>query len=538
MLIGILMMGMTQIAFSQSVSELATSLAVKSYSKKIEVVKKLVDTGDPAATTLLQAMLDGSLYSQKSDKRTVVAVKDGSQYVITDPLTGEKIGSVKKSALKKIKINNKVRTILKAGLGRLTLSDPEPERRIKAAKALFKNPAKEMLSPLAIALEQETDETVKGILIRSLAALQLVHGVTLEEQVTAIETLVPFGDPEVRSLLSGIERKLAKADANDVDATKLHNAVKTALETIERRLSTYSMVENIFQGLSLGSVLLLAAIGLAITFGVMGVINMAHGEMVMIGAYTTYVIQEICRTTLPGLFEYSIILAIPCAFLVAGAVGILIERGVIRFLYGRPLETLLATWGISLLLQQFVRTVFGPTNKEVGAPSWLSGAWEVTGGLSLTYNRIAIVFFSIAVLAALMLVLKKTHFGLQMRAVTQNRQMARSMGIKSSRVDAMTFGLGSGVAGMAGVALSQIDNVSPNLGQAYIIDSFMVVVFGGVGNLWGTLVGAGSLGIVNKFLEPYSGAVLAKILVLVAIILFIQKRPRGLFALKGRSVEG
>jgi urea transport system permease protein len=259
--------------------------------------------------------------------------------------------------------------------------------------------------------------------------------------------------------------------------------------------------------------------------------------MVMIGAYTTFVVQEIFRSTMPGAFDYCMLVAVPAAFVVTGIVGIGIERCIIRFLYGRPLETLLATWGLSLILQQAVRTIFGPTNREVGNPSWMSGAWEVAGGLTLTYNRIWIIVFAVLVFAALMLLIRRSSYGLQMRAVTQNRPMASSMGIRTGWVDAMTFGLGSGIAGMAGVALSQIDNVSPNLGQGYIIDSFMVVVFGGVGNLWGTIVGALSLGLVNKFLEPYSGAVLGKIFVLVAIILFIQKRPRGLFALRGRAVE-
>jgi urea transport system permease protein len=289
--------------------------------------------------------------------------------------------------------------------------------------------------------------------------------------------------------------------------------------------------------LSLGSVLLLAAIGLAITFGVMGVINMAHGEMVMLGAYVTFVIQEGFRAWAPAYFDLSLLLAIPAAFLVGGLVGIAIERGIIRFLYGRPLETLLATWGLSLVLQQLVRTGFGPTNREVGNPSWMSGAFELVGGLSFTYNRVWIIVFTVLVFAALMALMRWTGFGLEMRAVTQNRAMAGSVGIRSGTIDALTFGLGSGIAGMAGVALSQIDNVSPNLGQGYIIDSFLVVVFGGVGNLWGTLIGALSLGVANKFLEPFAGAVLGKILILVAVILFIQKRPRGLFALKGRAVE-
>src|SRR6056297_2404307 len=268
----------------------------------------------------------------------------------------------------------------------------------------------------------------------------------------------------------------------------------------------------------------------------MGVINMAHGEMVMLGAYTTFVVQEMFRTYLPEAFDLSLPVAIPVAFLVAGAVGIAIERGVIRYLYGRPLETLLATWGISLILQQAVRTVFGPTNREVGAPSYMSGGFEFLG-LAITYNRLWIIVFTLVVFACLLLVLRYSALGLQMRAVTQNRRMAASMGIRTGYVDAMTFGLGSGIAGIAGVALSQIDNVSPNLGQNYIIDSFMVVVFGGVGSLWGTFVSAMALGVTNKFLEPWAGAVLAKIMILVLLILFIQKRPRGLFALKGRAVE-
>jgi urea transport system permease protein len=313
-------------------------------------------------------------------------------------------------------------------------------------------------------------------------------------------------------------------------------AATSAIASIQSNLAMWSMVQNAWYGLSLGSVLLLAAIGLAITFGVMGVINMAHGEMVMIGAYTTFVVQEVIRTRYPQLFDYSLLIAVPLAFLVAGAIGVLIERGIIRFLYGRPLETLLATWGLSLVLQQAVRTMFGPTNREVGNPSWMSGAFEL-GQITITYNRLWILCFTLAVFVILLAMLRYTALGLEMRAVTQNRRMAASMGIATSRVDALTFGLGSGIAGIAGVALSQIDNVSPNLGQSYIIDSFMVVVFGGVGNLWGTLVGAFTLGIANKLLEPFAGAVLGKIALLVAIILFIQRRPRGLFALKGRAVE-
>ncbi len=298
----------------------------------------------------------------------------------------------------------------------------------------------------------------------------------------------------------------------------------------------WGVLQDVFYGLSLGSVLLLAAAGLAITFGVMGVINMAHGEIVMLGAYTTFVVQQALAAYAPGLAGAGVLIAIPAAFVVSGLVGIAIERCLIRFLYGRPLETLLATWGLSLALQQAVRSIFGPTNRAVATPEWLSGSFML-GGLTITVNRLAIIVFAALVIAGLMAVLRFTPLGVQMRAVTQNRRMAASMGIRTPWIDALTFGLGSGVAGIAGVALSQIDNVSPNLGQGYIIDSFLVVVFGGVGNLWGTVVSALTLGVVGKFVEPFAGAVLGKILVLVLVIAFIQRRPRGMFPLRGRAME-
>jgi len=359
------------------------------------------------------------------------------------------------------------------------------------------------------------------------AVITLKSDAGLADKQAAIATIAARNNRDAQAIL-----QTALSAAPD----ELKPAIQGGIDTIARNLAVWDVAQNVWYGVSLSSVLLLAAIGLAITFGVMGVINMAHGEMVMLGAYTTFVVQEVIRQNFPGLFDYSLGIALPLAFLVTALVGIAIERGIIRWLYGRPLETLLATWGISLILQQAVRTIFGPTNRQVGSPSWMQGAFEI-GGLSITWNRFWIVLFAIAVFFVLLAILNRTALGLQMRAVTQNRRMASAMGIRTPFVDAMTFGLGSGIAGMAGVALSQIDNVSPNLGQGYIIDSFMVVVFGGVGNLWGTFVGALTLGIANKFLEPYAGAVLAKILILVFIILFIQRRPRGLFALKGRAVE-
>ncbi len=333
-------------------------------------------------------------------------------------------------------------------------------------------------------------------------------------------------DLSARSLLSSLQGQ----------PPPVESAIGAAIHDIDRRLQLWALAEDVYYGLSLGAVLLLAATGLAITFGVMGVINMAHGEMVMIGAYTTFVVQQLIAAFAPAFTDVGLLFAVPAAFLVAGALGVVIERSLIRFLYGRPLETLLATWGLSLILQQAVRSIFGPTNQDVSSPPWMSGSIAL-GGLTLTINRLWIILFAALVLGALMAVLRWGGLGRSIRAVTQNRRMAAAMGIRTPWIDALTFGLGSGIAGMAGVALSQIDNVSPNLGQNYIIDSFLVVVLGGVGNLWGTLFAAMTLGVVDKFVEPFEGAVLAKILVLVFLILFIQRRPQGLFPLKGRAAE-
>ena len=380
------------------------------------------------------------------------------------------------------------------------------------------------------AIAAEKDSEIRAAMEQSLAAARLVSGAK-RERLAAARTLGTTTDPQIKNLLAEVRA------APDTDP-EVRQAADTALASINNRLWLVGLAANLFQGISLGSILLLAAIGLAITFGVMGVINMAHGEMIMLGAYAAYVCQQFFHAFLPpGWIDAYLVVAVPVAFLFAAAVGVVLERSVIRFLYGRPLETLLATWGVSLILQQAVRSIFGSPNKEVSNPSWMTGGFDLIGGFTITRNRIVIILFCFVVLGVLALILNRTRFGLQMRAVTQNRPMASVMGIRTARVDALTFGLGSGIAGMAGVALSQVGNVSPNLGTIYIVDSFLVVVFGGVGNLMGTLVGALSLGIVNKFLEPVAGAILGKIVVLVAIILFIQGRPRGLFALRGRTAE-
>ncbi len=512
---------------ADTVETLIQSLPAGSYAARAEKVAALAATGDTDLVPLLQALRKGELFQVKTSKAIVVAIANDGGLAISDPRTGASLGQIGKRDAKKVRVNNKLRRAIDAAIGQLTLMSTDPAIRLSAAQSIMKVADPNSLELLDSAIAAETDGRVASVLDEARAVIVLQNDFPLDLQTAALDTLTAKGDRDAMAVLVNV-----LPNANEA----LKPAIEKSIAGIERDLAAWGMGQNIWYGISLGSVLLLAAIGLAITFGVMGVINMAHGEIVMLGAYTTFAVQETIRTSFPGLFDYSLAIALPLAFLVTALVGIAIERGIIRWLYGRPLETLLATWGLSLVLQQTVRSIFGPNNREVGNPSWMSGAFDL-GGLSITYSRFWIVIFALVVFGILLTVLNKTPLGLQMRAVTQNRRMASSMGIRTPWVDAMTFGLGSGIAGIAGVALSQIDNVSPNLGQSYIIDSFMVVVFGGVGNLWGTLVGALSLGIANKFLEPFAGAVLAKIVILVCIILFIQRRPRGLFALKGRSVE-
>lgn len=511
---------------------LSTELATSSFKKKGKAVEGIVKLDDERVLPLLETMLAGDLYYRKDDDHivTVEAVEDG--YQLTSVLTGEDLGVAGKRDVKKISTNNRLRKQLRTQIAGYKLQNKSKAVRMTAAEDLIKTPSPEFLQDLNAAIEKEESSSVKKALEVARAVILLQS----EQEVDRIQAVKDMDGYANKYTLAMLQQTLQKDDdGNYLEPSKLvREGATSALKGLQAMETGYKFVEDLFFGLSLGSVLLLAAVGLAITFGVMGVINMAHGEMIMLGAYTTYVIQLI----MPNHIGASLIVAIPAAFLVSGLMGVIIERTVIRHLYGRPLETLLATFGISLILQQLVRSVFSPLNRSVITPDWMAGSWQINGFLSLTYNRLYIIIFALLVLFGLMLLLKKSFFGLQMRAVTQNRSMASSMGIRTGWVDAMTFGLGSGIAGVAGVALSQLTNVGPNLGQSYIIDSFLVVVFGGVGNLWGTLVAAMSLGIANKFIEPVAGAVLAKILILVFIILFIQRRPRGLFALKGRFVEG
>jgi urea transport system permease protein len=520
-----LLLGSALAANAQGFDGALARLSADSFSETEAAITEIAASGHAMAAAIIQAMQEGRLFFNPNDKKVYIKETSGQ---LLDASTGQPAASVNASDLMPVRINNRLRRAIEAALGGLTLLSPDPGKRLEAAQAVFKSRDASALPTLETAIAKETDPKIKRALLEARAAVVLNLATASEaDKLAAVAVIRTRGDQDALAVLGALPADTPPA---------VMRAAKDAITAIQTQLELWSALQNAWYGLSLGSVLLLAAIGLAITFGVMGVINMAHGEMVMLGAYTTFVVQEVIRAYNPALFDYSLAIALPLAFVVAGLIGILIEQAIIRFLYGRPLETLLATWGLSLILQQAVRTTFGSSNRDVGTPSWMSGAFEL-GQINITYGRLWIICLTLGVFVLLLGVLRFTRFGLEMRAVTQNRAMAASMGIRTSRIDALTFGLGSGIAGIAGVALSQIDNVSPNLGQGYIIDSFMVVVFGGVGNLWGTLVGAFSLGIANKFLEPYAGAVLGKIAILVLIILFIQKRPRGLFALKGRAVE-
>jgi urea transport system permease protein len=496
--------------------------AADSFSETEAAIAAIASAGSEQSLPVLEALLDRRLFAVGP----LVFYRDAAGAAI-DARTGSMLAAPPTDAAM-VRLNNRLRNVVQTAIGTLTLLSTDPAKRLQAAESVTRSRDAAALPIIETALSRETVPRIRRAFEQAKAAITLYDDKASEgDRAAAARLIAQNGDQEGLGLL----RPALATATGDVKT-----AIEQGISAIENRQRLREVGQTIWFGISLGSVLLLAAIGLAITFGVMGIINMAHGEMVMIGAYVTFGVQEVIRSHAPGLFDWSLLIALPLAFLVSGAVGVAIERGIIRFLYGRPLETLLATFGVSLILQQAIRTWFGPTNREVGAPSYMSGSFDVLG-LQITYGRLWIVVFTFVVFGLILAVMKATPLGLQMRAVTQNRRMASAMGIRTRFVDAMTFGLGSGIAGIAGVALSQIDNVSPNLGQSYIIDSFMVVVFGGVGNLWGTLLGAFTLGIANKLLEPFVGAVLGKILILVMLILFIQKRPRGLFALKGRAVE-
>jgi urea transport system permease protein len=498
-------------------------LPAASFRDKAVLVDTLAASGHPRARAVLAALLEGTLQVRKADATVVIVVPAGEGYALADPLSGAALGSAGRSDLKRVVVNNTLRTQLRAAIARLSLADPDTGTRRDAVRALYGGLDPAGAALLRARLAAEDDGGVRDAIEVALALADLA-GEDPPGRIAAAQRLAASVEPVVRA------RLLATAEDSAQDEA-VRAAARTALARSDARVGAYRAIETAFFGLSLGSVLLLAAIGLAISFGVMGVINMAHGEFLMLGAYATFVVQQVVP------LEWSLPVAVPVAFLATGAVGVALERGLIRFLYGRPLETLLATFGVSLILQQAVRSVFSPLNRQVATPAWMSGSLQINPALSLTWNRLYVVAFALLVFAMLLAVMRYTRFGLELRAVSQNRAMARALGVRSARVDALTFGLGAGIAGVGGVALSQLTNVGPNLGQAYIVDAFLVVVFGGVGNLWGTLTAALTLGVANKLLEPWAGAVLAKIIVLVFIILFIQRRPRGLFPQRGRAAE-
>ena len=487
---------------------------------RLEVLNQALQEADAATANYLQALADDAV---KVLGNQVFVLRDGKAF---DPVTAAEI--LLPTEAEDVISNNRMRGEIDAALAALKLLSPDDKIRLQAAMALAKEPDAAKLPLINKALKVETNEQVKNALMLAQAAMA-ISVVDPQERLQAAQTLGQAKSPEAQLLLN--QQLGVETDA------KVKAQIIASLATIKDALAWGERLGVVFTGISLGSILLLVALGLAITYGLMGVINMAHGELMMVGAYATYVVQVMFRQYLPNAFDWYLFAALPMAFLTAAAVGAVLERTVLRFLYGRPLETLLATWGISLILMQAVRSLFGAQNVAVENPRWMSGGIQVLSNLSLPWNRVLIVVFAFAVLLGMALLISQTRLGLFVRGVTQNRAMASCMGVNTARIDTYAFALGSGIAGLAGCALSQIGNVGPDLGQGYLVDAFMVVVLGGVGQLAGTVYAALGLGVLNKFLEGWTGAVLAKIAVLVFIIIFIQKRPQGLFAMKGRSAE-
>jgi len=498
----------------------AQAIAIGETEARVEALTKAIATADDKTAAFLQALSDDAV---KFSGDKVFVMRDDKGY---DPVTGAEL-TVPEDAEDVIN-NNLMRSEIEAAQAGLKLFSPDVALRREGVKVLQGESDEAKLPLIEKALAAETDERLKAQLDLIRSAV-LLSSSDKSKRLAAAAALAQSRQTSTKTLL--LER-LREEEDPEVKA-----ALSATLRTVESALAMGDRLGAAFSGISLGSILLLVALGLAITYGLMGVINMAHGELMMVGAYATYVVQGVFRQHLPDAFDWYLLAAVPVAFLASALMGALLERSVIRFLYGRPLETLLATWGISLILMQLVRTVFGAQNVGVENPSWMSGGWQVMGNLSLPYNRLVIIGFAAVVLLGVALLISRTRLGLFVRGVTQNRPIASCMGVNTARIDTYAFALGSGIAGLAGCALSQVGNVGPDLGQGYIVDSFMVVVLGGVGQLAGTVYAALGLGVLNKFLEGWTGAVLAKIAVLVLIIIFIQKRPQGIFAMKGRSAE-
>jgi len=507
-------------------------LAEDDFDAKTAALNKLSQAPAEQAGPILKALQDDALQYAPS---VGMVRQDGDKTV--DAITGKPV-AVKADELESLTLNNSLRTIVDSAASSRELQSPDIAVRTRAINTLVDQPENASREAVEAARKAEADAGLRARLDVIWANTVLAQGVDAgrEARLEAIRILGSDSNPQSRQkLMPLVERDQAGKYKESDEGVRV--AAQLAIDQLRSDQRRAELLGNLFAGLSLGSVLLLAALGLAITYGLIGVINMAHGEFLMIGAYATYVVQTLFRAYAPNAFDWYLVAALPASFLAAGIVGFALERTVLRHLYGRPLETLLATFGVSLLLMQAVRTIFGAQNVEVANPAWMSGGIEAMAGLVIPYNRIVIVLFALGVVTVAWAVLNRTRLGLFVRATTQNRTMAACVGVRTWKVDSYAFAFGAGIAGLGGCALSQIGNVGPDLGQSYIIDSFMVVVLGGVGQLAGTIVGAFGLGILNKFIEPFYGAVLAKIFVLVLIVLFIQKRPQGLFALKGRSAE-
>jgi urea transport system permease protein len=506
------------------------ALAFGDNDAKLIAIGELVETADPDALPLLTAMSNSEMQVSPAQQRIFLLRPEGA----VDAMTGQAVDPLPDDS-EEVVMNNRMRRELASAIGLLQLLSSERTTRLQAARTIYEQGAGPNTLPLLEkAAAAETDAEIKALLKPTITALQL-NSTDAAVRLAAVKALADGKHPKAQFLLSGVLEMRGEEYAEP--DPQIRAQAQVSLDAVQSRLVWSERLYAVFTGLSLGSILLLAALGLAITYGLMGVINMAHGELIMVGAYTTYVVQTLFASFLPERFDWYLIAALPASFVVAALVGVVMERLVIRHLYGRPLETLLATWGISLILIQLVRDIFGAQNVLVTNPAWMSGNIPLAGDITLPYSRIVIIFFSAAVVFGVWTMLTRTRLGLFVRGVTQNRAMAGCVGVPTQRVDTYAFALGSGIAGIAGCALSQIDNVGPNLGQSYIIDSFLVVVTGGVGQLAGTIYAALGLGVINKFLEGWTGAVLAKIIVLVLIVFFIQKRPQGLFALKGRFAD-
>ncbi|MCK9987099.1 MAG: urea transport system permease protein [Azoarcus sp.] len=527
LLCGLALLGMLAAPARAALDEAKVAGLAGDFQSRLDTIEALGVAGGDDARRVLDALEGGRLGLAAG----VLVIVAGDSVV--SAATGEKL-DLAPAAAETFTVNNRVRRALGTARAALALAASDRDVRLSAARTLADNTTESLLPMFERALAKESDDEIRSVLARAAARVNLASA-DAAKRLKAAEALGESSDPAVKNLLAAL---LEKKDGEWVEpSSEVRAAADMAIHTIDRRIATAEAVGTLFSGLSLGSILLLAALGLAITYGVMGVINMAHGELLMVGAYATFLVQGLFRSYLPAYVDWYVAAAIPAAFLAAALVGVAMERLVLRHLYGRPLESLLATWGLSLVLIQAARVVFGPQNVELANPVWMSGGIALAAGVVLPWNRIVIVGFAVFVLLLIWLMMQRTRLGMFVRAVTQNRAMAGCVGVPTARVDTLAFAIGSGVAGLGGLALSQIANVGPAMGSGYIVDAFMVVVLGGVGQLAGAVWAALGLGIVGKFLEGWAGAVIAKILVLVFVIVFIQKRPQGIFALKGRFAD-